>query len=141
MPSINVELDWIRDELFVGRDRMGTALVFGRAPGTQPELHGVKAADMLLLSLIACSGHDVAAILQKQKQKVTLLRVSAEGEQDNDPPWRFRKIRVRYKMVGQNLNESFIKRAIELSQEKYCSVYATLRDAVEITSDYDIENA
>ncbi len=141
MGTINVELDWVRDELFVGRDRMGTAVVFGRAPGTEPELHGVKASDMLLLSLIACSAHDVAAILQKQRQQVTLLRVSAEGEQDNDPPWRFRKIRVRYKMVGQNLNESFIKRAIELSQEKYCSVYATLRDAVEITSDYDIENA
>jgi putative redox protein len=138
MPTISVELDWIRDELFVGRDRQGTAIVLGRTPGTEPEWYGMKAADLLLLSLIGCSAHDVAAILQKQRQKVSLLRVSAEGEQDSDPPWRFRKIRIRYKMVGQNLSESFIKRAIELSQEKYCSVYATLRDAVEITSDYEI---
>ncbi len=138
MPTINVELDWLRDELFVGRDRAGTAITIGRTPGAEPEWHGVKASDLLLLSLIACSAHDVAAILQKQRQKVSLLRVSAEGDQDDDPPWRFRQIRVRYKLVGHDLSESFIRRANELSQEKYCSVFATLRDAVEITSDYEI---
>ncbi len=141
MANVNVELDWLHDELFVGRDRQGTALTIGRVPGAEPEWRGVKASDLLLLSLIACSGHDVAAILQKQKQQVTSLRISADGEQDNDPPWRFRKIHVCYKLVGHNLNASLIKRAIELSQEKYCAVYVTLRDAVEITTDYEIENA
>ncbi len=141
MGNVNVELDWLRDELFVGRDRQGTTLTLGRTPGTDPEWRGMKASDLLLLSLITCSAHDVVSIIQKQKQQVTSLRVSADGEQDNDPPWRFRKIHVCYKLVGHNLNASFIKRAIELSQEKYCSVYATLRDAVEITTDYEIKNA
>ncbi len=140
MANVNVELDWLREELFVGRDRQGTTLTIGRTPGMEPEWQGMKASDLLLLSLIGCSAHDVVAILQKQKQAVTHLRITADGEQDNDPPWRFRKIHVCYKLVGHNLNAGFIQRAIELSQEKYCSVYATLREAVEITSDYEIEN-
>ncbi len=140
MATINAQLEWLHDELFVARDRQGTTLAIGRSLGSEPEWHGVKASDLLLLSLIGCSAHDVVAILQKQKQQVRSFRVVAEGEQDNDPPWRFRKIRICYKLVGQNLNEGFIKRAIELSQDKYCSVYATLRDAVEITSDYEIES-
>jgi putative redox protein len=138
LATTNVELDWVRDELFTARDRSGTALVLGRGNGTSPEIHGLKASDLLLISLIACSAHDVAAIVLKQRQEMTRFQVWAEGEQDDEPPWRFRKIRLRYKLCGRNLNESMLKRAIELAQEKYCSVYATLRDAVEITSDYEI---
>ncbi len=138
MASANVELDWVRDELFVARDRQGTTLTLGRLATAEPEWRGTKASDLLMISLITCSAHDVVAILQKQKQKLTSFRVFCEGEQDDEPPWRFRKIRIRYKLSGRELNEDFAKRAIALSQEKYCSVYATLRDAVEIISEYEI---
>jgi putative redox protein len=133
-----VELDWVRDELFVAIDRNGSPLVVGKKPGSEPEWRGVKASDLLLISLITCSAHDVVGILQKQRQQLTGFRVFADGEQDDDPPWRFSAIHIRYRLAGRNLNEGFVKRAIELSREKYCSVYATLREAVKITTEYEL---
>ncbi len=133
-----VELDWLRDEVFVGLDSNGRSVVIGKAPGEEPEFKGVKASHLLLLSLAACSAHDVVAILQKQKQRFTSFRVFVEGEQEDTAPWRFTRIKLKYRVAGHNLNESFIKKDIELSQEKYCSVYATLKSAVEITSEYEI---
>ncbi len=138
MATGTVELDWVRDEMFVGMDRAGRSIVIGKIPGEEPEFRGVKASELLLLGLAGCTAHDVVAIFQKQKQQVTSFRVYVEGQQQDEPPWRFVRINIRYRLVGHNLNESFIKRAIELAQEKYCSVYATLRDAVAITSTYEI---
>ncbi len=140
MATGTVELDWVRDEMFVGMDQNGRSLVIGKIPGGEPEFRGVKASELLLLSLAGCSAHDVVAIFQKQKQQVTSFRVYVEGEQEDTAPWRFTKINICYKLTGHNLNEAYIKRAIELSQEKYCSVYATLRNAVTITSEYEIKS-
>jgi putative redox protein len=138
MAILNVELDWVREELFVARDRQGTCIVVGKTPESEEEWRGVKASDLLVMSLVSCSAHDVVGILQKQRQRITSFRVSADAQQDDDPPWRFRAIHLRYRFSGHKLNETFVKRAIDLSQEKYCSVYATLRDAVKLTSNYEI---
>lgn len=133
MASKTVQIDWIRDHLFLMRDGSGFPIVM-----TQPL--GVNAADLLPLSLIGCSVWDIITILQKQRQQVTSLQVSAESQRDDEPPWRFRKIHILYKFTGRNLDASAIERAIELSETKYCAVHATLRDAVELSSHYEIVN-
>jgi putative redox protein len=135
-----VHLDWVRSELFVAFDRLGRAVVMGRDTEEETDYRGVKASDLLLISLAGCTAHDLVEILEKQRQKVRSVRIYVDGEQDDDPPWRFVKIHIRYKVLGRDLNENFIRRAIELTQEKYCSVYATLKNAVEITSDYEIKS-
>ena len=140
MAKGSIEVDWVRDEIFVGMDSNGRSVVIGKAPGEEPEFRGVKASHLLLISLAACSAHDVVAIFQKQKQQVKSFRVVVDGEQEETAPWKFTNINICYKLTGRDLNEAFIKRAIELSQEKYCSVYATLRDAVKITSQYEIKS-
>ncbi len=137
MSKGTVELDWVREELFVGVDRYGHPVVLGSTPSAS-ERRGLKASDLLLLSLISCAGHDVVGILRKQRQQLRDVRIYADGEQDDEPPYRFRRIHIRYRLVGHNLNEAFIARAIKLSETKYCSVYATLRDAVELSSEYEI---
>jgi len=126
-----VSLDWIQERRFELRDRNGYAIIMD-----QPD--GVNAADLLPLSLIGCSAYDVIAILQKQRQEVIDLSVSAESTRDADPPWRFRTIRIHYKISGHALDSEKVRRAIQLAEEKYCGVYATLRDAVEITNDFEI---
>ncbi len=138
MATGTVELDWVRDEVFVASDATGRSVVIGRVPGAEPEFRGVKASALLLVSLAGCSAHDVVAIFQKQKQHVTSFRVFVDGTQEDNPPWRFTHINIRYKLTGHNLSDALIKRAIEISQEKYCSVYATLKDSVTITSEYEI---
>ncbi len=128
-----VHAEWVRDEVFLLKDHFDFPLVM-----TQPQ--GVNGADLLPLSLIGCAGWDVIAILKKQRQQVTYLEVSAESQRDEAPPWRFRRILIRYRLRGQHLVPERVKRAIDLAETKYCSVYVTLRDAIEIQSEFEIVN-
>jgi len=133
MSTETVHAEWVRDEVFLLKDHFDFPLVM-----TQPQ--GVNGADLLPLSLIGCAGWDVIAILKKQRQQVTCLEVSAESQRDEAPPWRFRRILIHYRLRGRNLETERVKRAIDLAETKYCSVYATLRDAVEIQSEFEIVN-
>jgi putative redox protein len=139
MSEGKVEIRWVDGEFFVGQDRYGNTLTIGSTPGVEPEWRGLKPSDLLLLGLIGCSGYDVVTILQKQRQKIAGFAVTAAGEQLDQEPYRFTKIHVEYRFRGAGLNQEFIKRAIELSEQKYCSVYNTLRDSVQLTSSYTIE--
>jgi putative redox protein len=126
-----VTAEWVRDQVFLLRDRHGFPIVMA-----QP--HGVVASDLLPLSLIGCSVYDVTSILRKQKQEFQRLEVEASSEQDDEPPWRFRKIRVLYRIWGTQVKNTAVERAIRLTEEKYCSVFATLKPTLEIVSDYEI---
>jgi len=77
-------------------------------------------------------------ILTKKRQPLTSLEISTSAEQDSDPPWTFRKIHLHYKLSGVGLTEKAVAQAIELSEEKYCSVAATLRGVAEITYDFEV---
>lgn len=134
MPTETVRANWLGEQVFLLKDHLGFPIVM-----TQPQ--GVSGADLLPLSLIGCAAWDVVAILKKQRQQVTALEVSAESERDDEPPWRFRRIRVVYHLTGKDLAADKVQRAIDLAQEKYCSIYATLRDAVVIESRYEIAEA
>jgi len=131
MIAETVSLDWIREHQFLMHDRNGFPIVMDHP-------NGVNASDLLPLSLIGCSSYDVVAILEKQRQGVTDLAVTAESTRDPNPPWIFQKIHVHYKVSGRGLDKEKVSKAIELAEEKYCGVFATLRNAVEITSDFEI---
>ena len=131
MLSETVNLDWVANRQFILQDHNGFPIVMDHP-------NGVSASDLLPLSLIGCSSYDVVAILEKQRQKVTNLAVTAESTRDPDPPWTFQKIHVHYKVRGYELDPGKVAKAIELAEEKYCGVFATLRSAVKITSDFEI---
>ena len=131
LPTETVQLDWISDQTFLLRDRAGFPVIM-----TQPM--GVNGGDLLPLSLIGCAAWDLIAIFKKQRLQVSGLQVFAESERDAEPPWRFRKIHVRYVLTGTDLNRAKVQRAIELSETKYCSIHATLREAVELSSEFEI---
>lgn len=125
-----VHLQWNPETQFILRDNENYQIVM------KPK--GVKASDLLSMALIGCSSHDVVEILLKQRQDLRELRVTADSVQDDDPPWRFRKIHIHFQAVGKGLDVEKVRKAIALSEEKYCSVYVTLRDAVEITNDVEV---
>ena len=131
MTSEIVNLKWVGERQFLMRDRNGFPIVMD-----QP--NGVSAADLLPLSLIGCSSYDVIAILEKQRQRVKDLTVTANSIRDPNPPWIFRKIHVHYKVSGRELDQNKVARAIQLAEQKYCGVFATLQSAVELTSDFEI---
>lgn len=125
-----VHLTWDPQEKFVLTDNNNYPVIM------KPK--GVSASDLLAMALAGCSSHDVVEILGKQRQDLRQLKVSAETVQDDDPPWRFRKIHLHYQAVGKDIDAEKVRKAILLSQEKYCSVYVTLKDAVEITHDFEV---
>ncbi len=136
-----VEIRWVEGEFFVGQDRYGNTLTIGSTPDREPEWRGVKPADLLMLGLIGCSGYDLVTILQKQRQKIAGISIRATGEQLDEEPFAFIKIQIEYRVRGTNVNSDFVKRAIELSEQKYCSVYNTLKNTVQLTSSFKIEEA
>lgn len=92
----------------------------------------------VLASLAACSSFHVLTILKKKKQTVTDYSVEAIAERREDPPPRvFTKIHLKYIIKGQNINPNAVKKAIQLSEEKYCSVGGMLKKTVEITSSFE----
>jgi putative redox protein len=131
MPTETVHADWIDDQRFLLRDRFDFPVVMA-----QP--NGVSGSDLLPLSLIGCAAWDVIAILRKQRQKVTGFQVAAESEREENPPWRFRHILITYRLTGRGIDPNRVQRAIELTEQKYCSIFATLSRAVEIRSEFEI---
>jgi putative redox protein len=129
-----VEVTWVQNEQFVATDSTKHSIVLS----TGHEGTGSKPSDLLLIALGACSAVDVVNILNKKRQKLTGLQVHVSGEQDADPPWTFRKIHVEYVVRGKGLSEKAVQQAIELSEDKYCSVAATVRGVAEITSSFQI---
>jgi putative redox protein len=97
--------------------------------------------ELLLIALGSCTGVDVVSILEKKRQRVTDYRVEVTGERREEYPKRFEKMYVRHIVTGVQLDPTAVARAIELSEEKYCSVAATLRPTVEIISSFEVIEA
>jgi putative redox protein len=125
---------WIDGKQFVGIDSTHHSVVLS----TSDEGVGIKPSELLLIALSSCTAVDVVEILTKKRMPLTRLEISATGEQDQDPPWTFRKIHLVFKIGGKNLSEKAVAQAIQLSEEKYCSVAATIRATAEITTEFEI---
>lgn len=97
--------------------------------------------EMLLVAVAACTAVDVVSILEKKRQMVTDYRVEISGERRDDHPRAFTKMRVHHIVYGRGVSEQAVARAVELSDTKYCSVAATVRPAVEITTSFEIIEA
>lgn len=99
---------------------------------------GARPMEMLLMGLAGCSAIDVILILQKQKQVIEDFRMTVDGlRQKGATPAPFQKIHITYKLKGQ-LDEGRVKRAIDLSMDKYCSATAQFRPTAEITYSFEL---
>lgn len=128
-------LKWIPGGMrFVSTDSTGHSV----ALSTTKENFGMKPSELILSALAGCTSVDVVNILEKKKTPLTHLEVEASAEQDADPPWTFRKIHLIFKIKGEGLTEKNVEQAIALSEEKYCSVAATLSGVAEITTSFEI---
>lgn len=132
-----VTLRWVEGLLMVGTDSTGHSIVIGRSPENKDSLIGMKASDLLLLAAAACSVYDVVEILTKQREPLQDLKVFCSGDQLPNPPYTFTKIHLHYQVKGA-VDEKKLARAIQLSEDKYCSVISTLRPSVPVSSDYEI---
>jgi putative redox protein len=131
------KIKWLQNKQFVGIDSSRHSLVLS----AQDEANGIgcKPSDMLLLALASCTAVDVVEILSKKRTPLDCLEIDVKGEQNADPPWAFYKIHLSYHVRGMGLTPTGVEQAIRLSEEKYCSVAATIRGVADISWDYQIE--
>ena len=128
---------WIKDKQFVSTDSTSHSIVISSTSDNV----GMKPSELLQSALGSCTAFDVVNVLTKRRQKLVDLEVSVEGTQQEENPWTFTHFHIHYKFTGVNLDPKEVEKAIHLSEEKYCSVSATLSKAAEITWDYEIVDA
>lgn len=127
-------VQWVGSKTFVGTDSTHhSTVISSMADGV-----GMKPSDLLLIALASCTAVDVIDILSKKRMPLSSLEIITSGEQDADPPWTFRRIHVKYRLGGTGLTEKAVSQAIELSEQKYCSVTATVRGVAEVTTEFEI---
>ncbi|NMC55414.1 MAG: OsmC family protein [Chloroflexi bacterium] len=130
----SAQVRWIDGGKFVGVDSTQHSVVLS----TPSEGIGMKPSELLLVALASCTAVDVVSILEKRRKPLASLEIQVTGEQDADPPWPFRKIHLKYILSGKDITPKDAETAIQLSEEKYCSVAATVRGVAEITTSYEI---
>jgi putative redox protein len=125
---------WIGEEKFAATSPSGHAIVIDSDRASN------KAAgpmELLLMALGACTATDVVSILKKKRQKLEALEVICSGERAPEPPAVWTKLEVLYRLRG-TLDEAAVQRAIELSEQKYCSVSAMLQKTATLTWRHEI---
>ena len=134
---------WAGGRTFIGVDSTNHAVLLS---STRENL-GMKASELLLVSLATCSSFDVVGILEKQQIKLSKLEVEVTGENEPDPPWTFTHFHLKYILAGEGLKPEQAEnifynedaRLYRLSEEKYCSVAATVKGKAAITWEFVIE--
>lgn len=130
---------WAGERQFIAESGSGHTVVIDGPPEHGGRNIGIRPMEMLLLGLGGCSNFDVVNILQKARQTIESCEVFLEAERATSEPQIFTKIHLHFVVKGRNLKEAQVKRAIDLSAEKYCSASIMLaRAGVNITHDYEI---
>jgi putative redox protein len=125
---------WIGDQKFTATSPSGHTMTIdsdrksNQAPGPM---------ELVLIALGACTATDIVIILEKKRQKMQSLEVICSGERATEPPTVWIKLEIVFRLRG-DLDEAAVKHAIDLSEEKYCSVAATLKKTAKLTWRYEI---
>lgn len=136
---MHARIKWVQDVMFLAESGSGHAVVMDGAPEYGGRNLGPRPMEMLLMGLGGCTSFDVMTILKKSRQDVTSCEAELSAERADEVPAVFTKIHVHFVVKGRKLKDAQVKRAVDLSAEKYCSASIMLGKAgVEITHDYEI---
>ncbi len=132
------QVSYVQGLQFLGTASSGHALVMDGDPGVGGNNTAPRPMELLLLGLGGCSGMDVVSILRKKRQDITGLEITIKGKQADRYPKKFTEIDLEFVVKGKHVSEEAVKRSIELSINKYCSVKATLEGSATVRSSYKI---
>ena len=133
---------WVDDAMFLAESGSGHSVVIDGPPEEGDRNVGVRPMEMVLMGMAGCTTFDVMMILKKARQNVVDCIAEVEAERADEIPSVFTNIHIHFVVTGRNLKENQVKRAIDLSAEKYCSASIMLeRGGVNITHDFEIREA
>ncbi len=101
---------------------------------------GYTPLELFLISLAACSGSTIVSLLRKKRRDVVSFRMRAEGFRREEHPTYFEKIVLHCDLVSPDATDEDMRRCIELTEEKYCPVWAMIKGNVEVLCAYTIDN-
>ena len=125
---------------FIGESGSGHSVAMDGSPEHGGRNLGPQPMEMVLLGLGGCTAFDIVSILKKSRVPVDDCVVELNAQRAESIPAVFTKIHVHYIVKGPGLKDKHVKRAVELTSEKYCSVSMMLKPGVEISYDYEIED-
>ena len=130
---------WVDGAMFLGESESGHSVVMDGPPDHGGRNMGVRPMEMLLLGTGGCSAFDVMSMLKKSRQDVVDCRVEMDADRADAIPAVYTRIHMHFVVSGRKLKENQVKRAVELSAEKYCSASIMLGAAgVEMGHSYEI---
>jgi len=135
---MKARIKWVQDVMFVGESETGHAVVLDGAPEIGGRNLGMRPMEMLLLGMGGCTAIDVMLILKKSREQVKDCVIELQAQRADTDPKVFTAIHVHFIVTGKDLKEATVKRAIDLSAEKYCSASIMLGKTATITHDYEI---
>jgi putative redox protein len=136
---MQARVKWVENAAFVGETGSSHAVVIDGPAEIGGRNLGARPMELMLLSVGACSAVDVVHILKKARQPVKDCFVEVEGKRAETEPKVFTDIHLQFVISGEGLSENQVKRAVELSADKYCSASIMLkRGGVNVTHGYEI---
>jgi len=139
---MKASVKWTDGRQFIAEAGSGHSVVIDGPPDHGGRNTGPRPMEMLLMGLGACTSFDVLEILEKSRAPVSDCVASIDAERADSVPSVFTKIHVHFTVTGKSLKENQVKRAVELSAEKYCSASIMLANGgVEVSHSYEIVEA
>lgn len=135
---MQAEIEWQQSVQFKATSGTGHAIQLDGPENLGGTGAGCRPMELLLMGVGGCTAFDVVTILQKQRQKLTGLKVQVEADRADAVPAVFTHIRIHFVVRGEDLNPRHIERAVELSATKYCSASIMLGKAVQISHTFEI---
>jgi len=135
-----VSTQWKGNMLFESDNPNGKTVMIDSTPEHGGQNEGLSPKALMLSSLAGCSGLDVVSILEKMKVKIDDFRIDTYGELTDEHPKYYHTVSVEYHFYGKDLDEKKIKKAVDLSIEKYCGVMAMFRKFANVKTSVHYHN-
>ena len=135
---MSITMDWKGKMKFEGISKFGHKIIADGPKGFGGEESGYKPTELLLYSIAGCTGIDVVRIMERMKQKLTDLSIEVIAHQQDEYPKFFHSFEIKYYAKGEDIDESKLAEAIEISHSKFCSVSQTMEERAKVTSSYEI---
>ncbi len=130
----SINITW-KENMAFEADLGGHKLIMDAGEKVGGQNLGPTPKPLLMASLGGCTAMDVISLAKKMRQEVESFEIELEGDITEEHPMKYTAIKLIYKFKGKDLDQAKLEKAVNLSQDRYCGVNATLKPAVEITSE------
>jgi len=135
---MNAKVTWDHGMTFEGTADTGFTVPLGTVPAVGGENDGFQPMELMAVSLAGCTAMDVISIMRKKRQEITAYEVSVHTKSADKHPKVFTQASIFYKVTGKEIDEAALRRAIQLSAERYCPAQGMLNQLIPIELKYEI---